>query len=311
MARMSIDQMEAYAYRLYLLLLEEARMPFVEIGKILDINNKTAAKFYRWALREELMLPPFLRLNFFPNYQEYVYFLKFKDTASVFEKLKGDPRVIYQSVCGGSFDLMVMASEKIDVSTEEGFESIFLSGSRSDFIFNKVEIKSMQSYIDEFCQFLKSGNFIRSKITFPVRGELAWDDLDWCLFDLLKYDARRKYLDVIKRLNLRSKSLFYEHLNKVLESCTVWTPYFPKRYKNYNEYFVLFKTNHESQLVEKLKAIPVHCPIFKVKDRIYAYIRTEKELLQLEFFRLLKLMQTSGFIEKYRYSVPILYCDRE
>ncbi|KYK34618.1 MAG: hypothetical protein AYK18_13885 [Theionarchaea archaeon DG-70] len=247
-------------------------MPFVEIGKIMDINNKTAAKFYRWALREELMLPPFLRLNSFPNYQEYVYFLKFKDTTSVFEKLKSDPRVIYQSVCGGAFDLMVMASEKIDVSTEEGFESIFLSGSRSDFIFNKVEIKSMQLYIDEFCQFLKSGNFIRSKITFPARGELVWNDLDWCLFDLLKYDARRKYLDVIKRLNLKSKSLFYEHLNKVLESCTVWTPYFPKRYKNYNEYFVLFKSDHESQLVEKLKAIPVHCPIFKVKDWIYAYI---------------------------------------
>lgn len=286
-------------------------MSFLEIGKTMNINNKTAAKFYRWALREELMLPPFLRLNSFPNYEEYVYFVKYKDAASVFEKLKADPRIIYQSMCGGAFDLMVMASEKIDVSTEDGFESVFLSGSRSEFIFNKVERKSMYSYIDEFCEFLKCGRFIRSKIIFPEREELVWDELDWSLFHLLKYDARRKYLDIIKRLGLRSKSLFYEHLNKVLESCTIWTPYFPKRYRNYNEYFVLFKTDHESQLVEKLKGIPVHCPIFKVKGWIYAYIRTEKEVLQLDFFKLLKLMQTSGFIKEYRYSVPVLYWNRE
>jgi hypothetical protein len=286
-------------------------MPFLDIGKYMNINNKTAAKFYRWALREELMLPPFLRLNTFSDCQEYVYFVKFKDAASVFERLKEDRRVVYQSVCGGAFDLMVVSSEKIDLSTEDGFESVFLSGSRSDFIFNKVEIKSMQEYIDGFCTFLESGRFVRSKVTFPQRGELGWDELDWSLFHLLKYNARRKYLEVIRTLGIRSKSLFYQHLDKVLGSCTAWTPYFPKRFTNYNEYFVLFRTDYENQLVEKLKEMPVHCQIFKMKNWIYAHIRTEKGLLQLDFFKLLKLMQTSGFINEYRYSVPVLYWNRE
>jgi hypothetical protein len=308
---MSMEQMESYVYRLYPLLLENIRMSFLDIGKGLNINNKTAAKFYRWALQQQLLLPPLLRLNSFPNYQEYVYFVKFKDAASVFEKLKNDSRVIYQSLCGGAFDLMVMASEKIDVSTEQGFESVLLSGTRSDFIFNKVEITSMQEYVDGFCEFLESGNFIQSKILFPVREGLDWDDLDWSLFTLLKYDARRKYIDVIKKLNLRSKSLFYEHVSKVLGDCKAWAPYFPKRYQNYNEYFVLFRTDHESQLVEKLKAMPVHCQIFKIKDWIYAHIRVEKELLQFKFFMLLELMQKSRFIEEYRYSVPVLYWNRQ
>jgi len=310
MSRMSVEQMEAYAYRVYLLLLEDVRMSFLRIGNRMNIDNRTAAKIYRWALREEIMPSPFLRLNSFPNYQEYAYFLKFKDAASALEKLKDDHRVIYQSVCGGAFDLLVMTSSKIDVSTEDGFESIFLSGSRSDFIFNKVKKKSMELYIDEFCEFLKSGNFIKSKIIFPEREKLVWDELDWSLFRLLKHDARRKYLDIIRRLELKSKSLFYEHLNKVLENCTIWTAYFPKRYPNYEGYFVLIKTAHESQLVEKLREMPVHCQIYKVKDWICATIMVERDLLQRNFLNLLRSMQSSGFVEECRYSISIFYWNR-
>ncbi len=284
-------------------------MSFVDIGNNLGINNKTAAKLYRMALREEVLFPPLLRLKSFPNSREYTYFVKFKDATSVYEKLKEDKRVVYQCVCAGAFDLMVIASEKIDISMEYGFEYIVLSGPRGDFIFNKVERKSMNTYIGEVYHFLREGDFIPSEIAPPVRKDLPWDDLDWALFNLLKHDVRIKYLDIIRCLNL-SKSTFYPHLHKVLENCTVWTRYYPRSYSQYNEYFVLFKTNHEEQLVERLKEIPVHCPIFKVKSWIYACIVVEKELIQRTFLDLLRSMQSSGFIEEYRYSVPLFHWKR-
>lgn len=310
MPKWSREETEAYYYVLYQVLLQEARCSFKHIGNTLKINNKSAAKLYRWALKEEILLPPFLRLKSFPNYHEYTYFVKFKDTTSVYEKLKDDPRVLYQCVCAGVFDLMIITNERIDVSMEEGFEYIVLSGPRGDYMYNNVEKKSMIQFIEGVHHFLREGNFVVSEIGTLKREKLLWDDMDWALFKLLKDDVRMKYIDIIRCLGLY-KSTFYNHLNKVMEKCTVWTPFYPHGYAQYNPYYILFKTNYEDQLVKKLKEIPVHCPIFTVKSWICACIFLERDFLQIEFFNLLRSMQSSGFIEEYRYSVPLFHWKRE
>lgn len=306
MSKLSVEQLEAYAYRLYLLLQEESRANFTSFGKYLDIDKRTARKVYNWAVNVGLILIPSMRLNIFSNYDENVYFLKVRSSTPLFERLKHVRPVIYEAICGGAFDLMVMTTEEIDFLRYREFESVFFNGKRSDFISNMVELKSMESYIGDFDNFLRTGDFTKSTLSFPVRGELKWDDVDWSVFWSLKYDARKKYLDVLKQTGLRSKAMFQQHLNNVLGACTTFTQYYPKRYGNYNEYFFLFKTRHEEQLIEKFKGLPVFCPIFKVKDRVYAYIKVESQYLQLNFFKLLHLMQKSGFIDEYKYSVPIL-----
>lgn len=309
MPKWSREQIKNYYYSLYLLLLDDARQNFSKIGRIMNINDKSAAKLYRWALAEKVFFPPFLRLNTFPNYLEYTYFMKFKDAHSIFNKIKENHRVIHAAHCSGAFDLMVITNEKIDFSMENGFEGFVLSGPRSDFLYNKVERKSMDEYYAGFREFLNGGNFIRSKITIPFREELIWDDLDLSMFRLLKNNLRMKYVDILRCFGL-SKSVFYDHLRNVLGKCTVWTPYFPEGYPNYNEYFVLFKTEHESQLVEQLKKLPVHCPIFKVGEWIYIYIMIERGNLQYTFFDLLNLMLSSGFVEEYQYSIPIYHWNK-
>ncbi len=309
MPKWSRKQIENYYYSLYLLLLEEARQNFSQIGRDLNINYKSTAKLYRMALSEEVFSPPFLRLNTFPNYSEYAYFIKFKDVQLIFSKMTEDPRVVYVSHCSGAFDLVVIAREKIDFSMEHGFEYFVLSGPRSDFIYNKVERRSFEDYFSEFQDFLNKRDFTRSKLTFRTREELTWDDLDLSLFRLLKHDLRMKYVKILKGLGL-SKTVFYDHLRNVMDKCIVWTPYYPHGYSNYNGYFVLFKTDHEKQLVDKLKGIPVHCPILKVENWIYAYIMLEKEFLQNIFFNVLYSMSTSGFIEEYKYSIPISHWNK-
>lgn len=270
----------------------------------MNINDKSAAKLYRWALAEGVLSPPFLRLNVLPNYQEYTYFMRFKDAQSVFMKMTEDPRVIYAAHCSGAFDLMVISREKIDFSMEKGFDGFVLSGPRSDFIYNKVERRSMDEYYTKFQDFLNKEEFIRSKLTFPVRKELIWDDQDLSLFRLLKNDLRMKYIEIIRCFGL-SKSVFYDHLHNVMDKCSAWVPYYPRGYSNYNGYFVLFKTDYEGQLVDKLKGMPVHCPIIKVDTWIYTYILLERNFLQNVFFDFLNLMSTSGFVKEYKYSVPI------
>jgi hypothetical protein len=310
MPKWSREQVENYYNSLYLLFLDEARQNFSKIGRNLKINDKSAAKLYRWALAEGILLPPFLRLNAYPNHLEYTCFMKFRDAQSTFLKMTQDSRVVYVSHCSGAFDLMVIAREKIDFSMEKGFDGFVLSGPRSDFTYNKVVRRSMGEYYSEFDDFLKKKDFITSKLAFPVREEFTWDDLDLSLFRLLKNDLRMKYVDILRCLGL-SKSVFYPHLNNVVDKCTVWTPYYPHGYSNYNGYFILFKTDHEKQLVDKLKGIPVHCPILKVDTWIYTYILLERDFLQNTFFDLLSFMVKSGFIEEYVYSVPISHWNKK
>jgi hypothetical protein len=310
MPKWSRIQIENYYYSLYLLLLDEARQNFSKVGRNLKINDKSAAKLYRWAVKEEVLFPPFLRLNAYPNCREYTYFLKFQKPLPIFEKLQNDPRVIYESICSGAFDTVVMTTEKIDFSMECSFKGYVLSGPRSDFIYNKVERRSIREYFNEFHDFLNKGHFIESEIEMPVRGEFVWDELDHGLFRLLKHNFRTKYIDIIRCFGF-SKSVFYDHLHNVLERCSIWTPYYPKGYPNYNGFFVLFETAHENQLVNQLKKIPVHCPISKISDKIYSYILVEKDLQQVELLKLLTSMQSSGFIEEYSLSIPIYHWKRE
>ncbi len=309
MPKWSRAQLENYYYSLYLLFLDEPRAGYSKIGRTLDIHDKSAKKLYRWALNEKVLLPPFLRLNTYPNHQEYAYFLKFKDVQPTFIKLTEDPRVLYVSSCSGAFDLMVISSEKIDFSMEHGFQSYVLSGPRGDYFYNKVVKRSTEEYFTEFEDFLKRGNFIKSEITTPIRDDFVWDDLDLSLFNLLKHDLRTKYVDILKCFGL-SKSVFYEHLHRIMDKCTVWTPFYPHGYSNYNGYFVLFKTDHEKQLVDQLKKIPVHCPIFKIEKWLYSYILLQKDFLQNDFFDILSLMNTSGFVDEYIYSIPISHCNK-
>lgn len=304
MPKWSRVQIEDYYHSLYLLLLNDARQNFSKIGRNLSINDKSAAKLYRWALAEGVMSPPFLRLNIFLNYQEYTYFMRVKDAQLLFMKMTEDPRIVYAAHCSGAFDLMVMSREKIDFSMEKGFDGFVLSGPRSDFIYNKVERRSMDEYYTKFQDFLDTGEFIRSKLTFPVRNELIWDEQDLSLFRLLKNNLRMKYIEIIRCFGL-SKSVFYDHLHNVMDKCTAWVPYYPRGYINYNGYFILFKTNYEGQLVDMLKKMPVHCSILKVDRWIYAYILLERNFLQNVFFDFLNLMSISGFVEEYKYSVPI------
>ena len=304
MPKWSRIQIENYYYSLYLLLLDEARQNFSKVGRNLKINDKSAAKLYRWAVKEEVLFPPFLRLNEYPNCKEYTYFMKFKDAHSVFTKMTKSPHVMYASQCSGAFDLMVFSDEKIDFSMEKGFDGFVLSGPRSDFIYNKVERRSMDEYCIELKDFLKNKQLEKSELTFPVREDMFWDDLDLSLFRLLKDNLRMKYIEIIRCFGF-SKSVFYDHLHNVMDKCTVWTPYFPKGYPNYNEYYVLFRTEHEEQLIDQLKKLPVHCPIFKVGEWIHAYIMVERGFLQHSFFDLLSIMTKTEFIEEYIYSVPI------
>ncbi|MGC1119885.1 MAG: hypothetical protein WBA22_02225 [Candidatus Methanofastidiosia archaeon] len=306
MPKWSRVQVEDYYYSLYLLLLDDARQNFSKIGRNMTINDKSAAKLYRWAVNEKVLLPPFLRLNVHPNCLEYTYFLRFRNPLPIFEKLQDDSRVVYESICSGAFDLMVIATEKIDFSMERSFEGYVLSGPRSDFMYNRVERRSEREYFKEFYDFLAAGDFVESEIKISMREEFTWDELDYGLFHLLKNDFRTKYIDIIRCFGL-SKSVFYDHLHNVVQRCTLWTPYYPDGYSNYNEFFILFKTAYEHQLVEQLKGIPVHCPMLKISDIVFSHVLVEKDLQQVKLLNLLTSMQSSGFIEEYTLSIPIYH----
>jgi hypothetical protein len=201
---------------------------------------------------------------------------------------------------------MVIATEKIDFSMEKSFEGYVVSGPRSDFIYNKVERKPELDYFKGFHDFLTAGDFVKSEIKIPMREKFTWDELDYGLFIFLKNDFRTKYIDIIRCFGL-SKSVFYDHLHNVIQRCTLWTPYYPHGYSNYNEFFILFRTSHELQLVEQLKRIPVHCPMLKISDVIFSHVLAEKDVQQVKLLELLTSMQSSGFIDEYTLSIPIYH----
>lgn len=285
------------------------RLPFRHIARHLKIYSKTASSIYKKAIKERILFPPMLRPKICTDYREYVYLINGENVQTLFGRLKKDPRVEYVTWCQGSFDLLLIANQRIDVSVEKEFKSIVLSGERGNYYYPAVFRKNTCTVLEEINAFLEKGAFQPSELLSDIgerRGE--WTERVESVFRYLKNDVRRKFSTIQKELDI-SRTLLLKCFSVVRKHTILSQPYFPEGYDKYTKFYLNMKTNYEQQAIELLGKLPCQSALFKVRGRLIAYIGSEKNATY-EIFCLMSKMVSSGFVSSLTFSVPIYYSSR-
>ena len=298
---------DKYIEKMHRLLKDETpRMPFRHIARHLKIYSKTASRIYKEALEEKILYPPMLRPKICTDYTEYVYLINGENIRTLFERLKKDPRVEYVTLCQGTFDLLLIASQRVDLSVEKEFKSIVLSGERGNYFYPDVFRRNFYTVLEEINAFLEKGTFQPSELPSDLgkRGD-EWTEREEKIFRYLKNDVRRNFTTIQKELEI-SRTLLLKCFSAVRKHTILSQPYFPEGYDKYTKFYLDMRTEHEQQVIDLLGKLPCQSAFFKVKDHLIAYIGSEKDATY-EIFCLMSKMVSSGFVSSLTFSVPIYY----
>ncbi len=168
-----------------------------------------------------------------------------RNSKALFDKLRENPHIEYMVCCKGEFDLLIITNERIDLTMEDEFRGVLLSGERGNYIYPDVKRGDYQIIFNEIDEFLKRKEFVPSKITTETgeRGN-EWSEREERLFRYLKQDAGRKFTIIERQLKINRAVLLVSYA-KVRKHTSVVVPYYPKGFREYTKFYVVMQTKYE------------------------------------------------------------------
>jgi len=297
------QKMEIY-YQIYEQLLQDERVSLAKMSRNLGLARNTVSSHYHTMIENEILLPPALRLKMFKDLREYVYYLRFDKPMQVNQELEHNPKVVYHCVTSGAFDMVVTTYSPVDFESHPKFKGCLLSGPRSDIYFPApISRDSYEVAFQKIQKTLQEEDLKRSSIPmeFPKR-EIIWSDLEWELFYDLKHDTRRTFTEIVKTHDI-SKWLFYRAYERIRQNCIRIVSFFPKKRLNYSDFYFIFKTDYEQALADLFMQLPCNSMIWRVDDRMVAWINIVRTFSFKRFFGLLHWMDDHGIIEDLKYAL--------
>ena len=248
---------------------ESPRAQYAELGRKAGISRKTAKDHLISIMEEKKLYPPQMRLKICSQVAEYIYLLKVNDVEAFISVLEAEEYVFYYCSCIGSYNLIFMSYEPIDLSHLKGYEQTIVSGIRSNYYVPSVSNQNYQSAYQNISE--RCNRKIESSM-FDIKFEdYEWTKKLWDLYCDLKYDLRINFTPLVKKYEFKP-STFYERVNQLLAYCDIYVPLYPLEESKYSFFYFLMKTKHQKFIVESFGELPVFSTHLRVKDCILSNV---------------------------------------
>jgi hypothetical protein len=127
----------------------------------------------------------------------------------------------------------------------------------------------------------------------------GWDELDWEVFHSMR-NPSLSFAKAGEKLNTHWHTV-KNHFERILPDCKVWINLFPRGYGNYQQSYVMFKTEFELGLRDELKKLDRTTMLYKFGDDIILHLFLDELLHTRVFFNL----KRKGKIYDLRVSAPL------
>lgn len=301
--RLTESQKREIHHSIYEQVLQDERISLTNMAQNLGLARNTVRSHYNYMIRNEILLPPNLRLKMFDDLREYIYFLNFDKPVRVYQDLESDPRIIYHNVTSGAFNIVVSADSPIDFESHPNFRNCVLQGPRSDIYFPHISKDTYEEAFQKIKKKIEEDELEPGLLPteFPPR-EVIWTDLEWKLFYDLKYNMRRTFTEIVKKYGI-SKWLFYKSYERIKKNCVKIVSFYPEKRLNYSDFFFVFKTDYETSLKDLFMLLPCSNMVCHVGGRMAAWINILRMFPFRDFFGLLHWMDDHEIIEDIMYSL--------
>ena len=137
-----------------------------------------------------------------------------------------------------------------------------------------------------------------------MQKSLNWDDLDWGIYYKMNNPNQPS--------NVAAKALGLSHMTilnrfyRIQKDCSIWMPFFPKGYNNYNQFIVQLETTYEAGLRNELQELDRSTYIYKIDDFLLLHLFLKKNK-NLDF---LLDLEKKGVIHSLSVSNPLRHHNR-
>lgn len=295
------------------------RINVKEVASILDSDRHSASNRLKEAFTLGYVLRPQVRKRSYQNMEEYMYFMQCDNPLDTFEKYGNDESVMYRAVMGGPVNFWMITTEERNID-----DDVVVKGLRSDYYVAVApeitwddSITRIHAKINEFDPETYSP---QKKIQTHWNEFIEWDEEDEKIFDAFQYDLRRKLTPIMKE-NLISGEKIYKWLDRLNETCTMYTQFFPEGISNYDPYVLMVDTPYEDFIIDLFSQFPTSTMFFRVHNHLFCYISVRKTCVKkvtgplrsiedLEVPYILRVLEQKRYIENWWYSSVEYYCHK-
>lgn len=306
-------------YRIiYELLEDKPRINVKNIASILDSDRHSASNRLKELFTHGYASKPQIRKRSYQNMKEYMYFVHDETPHDIFEKYCNHEKVVYLAVMGGIPNFWMITHERIDINAE-------IKGPRSDYRVSFAPdtpwhdaMERIHTRIKEFDpQSYEPQNTIQTHWNETIR----WDEEDEKLYNAFQYDLRRKLTPVMKG-NLISGEKIYKWFNRLHETCTVYTQFYPEGIDQYDPYLLMVDTDYEDFIIDLFSQFPTSSIFFTVEKKLFCFCNVKSTYLKrvtrpvngiedLEIPLIFKILKQKEYIRNWGYSSIEYYYQKE
>jgi len=305
-----LDRWKVQYRTIYNTLYESPRIYYKDLAEILGINREYAQKRFKEALDQQYILGPEGRKCSYNNLKEYVYIIKCKNPDIEYLKYRKDMNVIYHAKLLGFSDLFFVTKKKFDIVGD-----IIVEGYRSDYHVSyapdhtwETAMRNLEGSVES----IDLENYLPKGIIQTHLDEtIEWSPQDEILYRYLKYNMRKPLGPLMKEYKI-SREEIYEFLERLPETCTVFTHYYPETLSAYDPFLFMIETDYEDFIIDLFSQLPATSSFFKVSDKLFVYVNVLKQLIKIDKeeitanklkipLLLIDLME-KGIIKSYEYA---------
>jgi len=252
---------------IYELVFETPRIYNKDMQKLLELNDRTVARRLREAFGKQHIVGPDIRKRSHSNTKEYTYFLNCKNPELAYLEYQKNEKITYHAQIRGFSNFWIIAKEKIDVEGD-----IILEGPRSDYYTSYAPDHSWEKALEIMRNKIKNfrpRDYTPKKyIQTHFNESVEWDEEDELVYRYFKYNLRKPFAPMMRKGISESK--LNKFLEKLPETCTIATSYYPDTLLAYDHYLYMFETDYEDFIIDLFSELPTSSSFFKVDDKLFA-----------------------------------------
>ncbi len=256
------------------------RVTLRDLAIMLDLDWRTIASRIKEAQEYQYIIGPQIRKRSYQNLKEYMYFINCENPELLYLKYREDQNIIYHVKTVGFCNLWIIAREEIDIDGD-----IVVEGQRSDYYVShppdhswETAIEIIKKKIDIFKpQYATPQNYIKTHFDEGIK----WTCQDELLFKYFKYDLRKPITSAVKEHGIWEHRI-YDFLERLPETCSVFTDYYPESLSAYDPYLFMFETDYEDYIIDLFSELPATSSFFRVSNKLFANIHVPEKLFGID-----------------------------
>ena len=287
-------------YEIFKLVLESPRTTKKEMAKNLKVSPSSFDVWWKFAIENQIIIPPVFRRKSYLNFREYFYFVETDDPHKFFKNVQKNDNVTYCSVQTGFANIQIISKSEIDLD-----EKIIFSGPRSNYYVSIPPNCTYQDSISNINKKLQDIKKIRSEspLKFFKKSYGPWDDLDEALYWSFCNNVRKRFTHVMEETGAYSDKILGWFRNRDRFGDTI-TMFFPEGERYYQLTLYVIETRYDNILIDIFSQLPTSSIFYRVDKYLVMsiYISFPFEARSL-VWRILSLLKEKKLVKNYTNSI--------